>query len=223
MPVLKKIKAKKDKLKIEMVPVKTIKPHPKNARLHDERNISAISKSLETFGQRTPIVVGKNNRVLKGCGTLQAARGLKWKDIQIVRCLNLTTEQELAYALADNKTSDTSEFDFQTVSELIKFLDGKEFDLEATGFADFEREPLMQAKWSPDTVGKLPTSEESGETGKSIRFLPEQWARLAQCCEDGEKLGLITHGDGFEEAAVKLAECAVGRKRKKTPPQRKKR
>jgi ParB-like chromosome segregation protein Spo0J len=42
-----------------IVPITQIKPDPKNARIHPEPNLNAIKKSLETYGQRKPIVVNK--------------------------------------------------------------------------------------------------------------------------------------------------------------------
>lgn len=137
-------------LQIIDYPIKKLRPHPKNARLHDSTNIKAIMQSLKVYKQRTPIVVwGKQNYVVKGCGTLEAAKKLGWKTIQIVRADNFSETEILSYSLADNKTTDLSEFDFEKVGELLRDLSARDEDLSVTGFQDYEVTPLIQAEWSP--------------------------------------------------------------------------
>jgi len=129
---------KKQQLKVYTVSISDIEPHPKNSRLHDDDNIKAIMRSLEAFGQRTPIVLGCDNYIIKGCGTWLSAQRLGWKTIQIVKA-DLSPEEEIAYAIADNKTSDMSDFDYDVLAESLQELD----DMEVTGFQEYELEPLL--------------------------------------------------------------------------------
>ena len=63
----------------------TLIPDADNARKHDSRNLKVIAESLKRFGQRTPIVVNRKNKViLKGNGTYTAAKMLGWKQIAVV-------------------------------------------------------------------------------------------------------------------------------------------
>ncbi len=124
--------------------VKKLKPHPKNARVHNEKNIKGIMSSLESFGQMTPIVVwSKRNYVIKGCGTLLAAKRLGWKHINIVRADSLSSDDALKYSIADNKTTDDSEFDKNMLEHIMKSMSDKGIDLSDTGFCDYEIEPLL--------------------------------------------------------------------------------
>ena len=134
-------------LKQEIVPIAKLKPHPRNVRSHPEANILAIMKSAESFGQTKPIVVDKHNQVLCGNGFMEAVTRLGWKNISIVRANHLSDAQAEAYAIADNKTTDMSNFNYQMLAEVLSDLDGKQIDLDTTGFADFEREPLMSTEW----------------------------------------------------------------------------
>jgi hypothetical protein len=147
-------------MKIDHMDLDKLKAHPRNARLHDEKNIQAIMRSLQRFGQRTPLVMGSSGYIIKGCGTLEAMKRLGIKVIAVVRA-KLTPEEELAYALADNKTTDLSQFDFQGVGSILKDLQGK-IDLSETGFADFELEPLLEGNWDPGTPQEMPTSPDAG-------------------------------------------------------------
>lgn len=131
-------------LKIIAVGIDSHKPHPRNMRIHNEANHESIKASLVEFGQRKPIVLWKKY-VIAGCGTLEAARALGWKKIQAVRADELTAEQAIAYCIADNKTTDMSEFDFELLAREMQILDKKGFNLDVTGFTAFERQPLLSS------------------------------------------------------------------------------
>jgi len=141
---------------IENVSINTVQPHPKNPRLHDERNIQSIMSSLDEFELMAPMIVwGPKNYVIVGNGRLEACIRLGKGDIDIVRADHLTEDQAIAYMIADNKTGDLSEFDFEAVASLFKELETKEYSLEKTGFAQYETEPLLQGSWTPPAVKPL--------------------------------------------------------------------
>ena len=166
------------KLKIEYVSPSSIQPHPRNVRMHPEDNIQAIIKSLETFGQRKPLVVWRN-WVVAGCGTLESIKRLKWSEVAIVRSNHLTEAQIEAFSIADNKTTDMSEFNYEMLSATLKDLEGKEIDLAVTGFQKYELEPLMQSVWTPPEPSADPI--ESGL--KPVKFTDEQWATIQPALE----------------------------------------
>jgi DNA modification methylase len=139
-------------MKIERVRIGSVQPHKRNARKHDRRNLEAIAASLKQFGQRTPIVVWQG-QIIKGNGTWTAAKNLGWKFLNIVRADDLTSNEAEAYALADNKTSDLSEFDFHIVADIMRDLKGN-VELATTGFSDFEIEPLLAFGGDADAEAK---------------------------------------------------------------------
>ena len=117
---------------VETVPVSTLTLDPNNARRHSDRNIEAIAKSLDKFGQRRPLVVHRNI-VIAGNGTLTAAQTLGWEKIDITRVPEDWTEDKVrAFAIADNRTAELANWDNQILLETLKALD-VEF-LESTGF-----------------------------------------------------------------------------------------
>jgi len=150
----KEIKSKnkndlKKPLRIKSISVSKLKPHQKNARIHNEKNLVSIMRSLEAFGQRTPIVVWKNNFVIKGCGTLEAAKRLGWETIQTVDASFLSEDNALIYAVADNKSSDISRFDLDKLSSQFADFEKKNLDLSASGFKTFEIKPLIERSSLP--------------------------------------------------------------------------
>jgi DNA modification methylase len=127
-------------MKIESVAIELIAFDPANARKHSQKNLDSIKGSLAKFGQQKPIVVGKNNVVIAGNGTVEAARSLGWDKIQVVRT-ELVGTDATAFALADNRTSELAEWDAGILSETLKSLKALDFDLSAVGFdaADLEK------------------------------------------------------------------------------------
>lgn len=124
-------------LTIETISVNQLKPDPENARKHSKRNIDVIKKSLETFGQRKPLVVFGDNYVMAGNGTLESAKQLGWKEITISRVpIDWTAEQARAYALADNRSAELAEWDAEILATQILEMDAIGFDITEFGFAD---------------------------------------------------------------------------------------
>jgi ParB-like chromosome segregation protein Spo0J len=128
---------------IELVNIDDLNLDPRNARKHDDKNLKAIAGSLETFGQRKPIVVwGKT--VVAGNGTMAAARTLGWTEIEIVRVPDdWSSDQVKAYALADNRSAELAVWDDSIMSLQLKELIEVDFDIEALGF-DVDFKPADQ-------------------------------------------------------------------------------
>lgn len=121
-------------MKIESVSPDSLELDERNARLHGKRNMAAITESLAKFGQRKPIVVW-NNTVIAGNGTLQAARELGWKNIDITRVPDDWTEDKArAYALADNRSGDLADWDDSMLNELLTELEQSGWDRMDLGF-----------------------------------------------------------------------------------------
>lgn len=50
-----------------------LKPDPKNARKHGERNIGMLERSLERYGAARSIVVDEDGQIIAGHGVVEAA------------------------------------------------------------------------------------------------------------------------------------------------------
>jgi ParB-like chromosome segregation protein Spo0J len=122
---------------------------PANARKHGDKNLETIASSLSQFGQQRPIVLHLDGKtVIAGNGTLTAARALGWKYIAAMPS-TLTGAQAVAFGLADNRSSELAEWDFETLGNLMRGLQEDEIDVTALGWKDYEIEPLLQADWNP--------------------------------------------------------------------------
>ena len=107
---------------------------PKNARKHSQRNLDAIAASLDKFGQRKPIVVHRGV-ILAGNGTVEAAKSLGWKDIEITTVPDdWDDETAKAFALADNRSAELAEWDESELAKQLLELDDRGWDIAELGF-----------------------------------------------------------------------------------------
>lgn len=127
------------------VAVSSLTPDPRNARLHDERNLEATMTSLTLYGQRKPIVVNKRDQVIEaGNGTLACARQLGWTHIAAVFVDDDPT-MATGYAVADNRTAELAEWDDDQLAELLQELSEAECDLASMGWSVEEVEEILGA------------------------------------------------------------------------------
>lgn len=124
------------------VAIDTLRPDAANARSHDQRNIDAIAASLAAFGQRKPIVVQSQGRIIRaGNGTVRAAQSLGWTEIAAV-VVDETNEAAAQFAIADNRTAELAEWDTDTLSLLLHSMD--EDARKLCGFTDGELDDLLK-------------------------------------------------------------------------------
>ena len=110
-----------------------LKPDPRNARRRTDRSASLIAESLQRFGAARSIVIDEDGRILAGNGTVEGAKAAGISNVRIiesdgdeliaVRRIGLTEEQKVGLALADNRTSDLSEWDADMLQQLSEEQD----------------------------------------------------------------------------------------------------
>lgn len=193
-----------------LVDIRTLSTDLNNARLHNDRSIKAVSTSLSMFGQRKPIVV-RQGIVIAGNGMLQAAIKVGWSKIAVTVADDMSDEQATAFAIADNRTAELSEWDFAVLSESLKELpEDIRFDI---GFSAAEITPILDASWGEDKKPQPPTRPEPKHT---ITMNAAQWAaftaageRVAQAWREKGQTAAPTHGDVVAEACNALLRARV--------------
>lgn len=126
-------------LKIEYLNINDLKPYEKNAKIHTEEQIKQIEKSIKDFGMVDPLGLwGSDNVVMIGNGRLFACKNLGITEIPCIRLDHLSDEERKAYALAHNKLTMNTDFDFDLLQEELDAL--LDFDMSEFGFKEIERE-----------------------------------------------------------------------------------
>ena len=123
------------KLQVEYVPISTIKPYKRNAKLHPQEQIEQIKNSMKEFGNIDPIGVW-HDEIVEGHGRYEALKQMGAKEIPIIRLDDLTDEQRRAYSLTHNKLTMNSDFDLALLDTELAEIET--IDMELLGF---EKEP----------------------------------------------------------------------------------
>lgn len=120
-----------EKTKVTYMDVDSLIPYANNPRLNDNA-VDSVAASIKEFGFKVPIVVDGENVIINGHTRLKAAHKLGLKQVPVIVADDLTPEQVKAFRLADNKTSELAEWDFD---KLDIELDGiQDIDMDAFGF-----------------------------------------------------------------------------------------
>lgn len=143
-------------MRVERVPIESLRVDPDNARRHPATSIGALVRSLKRFGQQKPIVVDQDGVVVAGNGTLVAAQQLGWREIDVVRT-TLDDRRRRAFALADNRTAELSDFDPNVLVDQLQSLShtppGEDPILRDLGWTDEELEKLLLQDEDPGADG----------------------------------------------------------------------
>jgi DNA modification methylase len=147
-------------MKIELRKPSEIKPYPGNPRVNDSA-VEAVARSLNEFGFRQPIVVDEEGVVIVGHTRLKAAEKLGLAEVPVHVAKGLTAEQIKAYRLADNKTSELSEWDYELLAMELTGLQEMDYDLELLGFSKDELVEIMapdgtEGLTDPDDIPQPP-------------------------------------------------------------------
>ena len=113
-----------------IVDLAELTPDPKNARRRTERSHGMLSRSMGDFGAARSIVIDEAGVILCGNGTVEAAaiHGISrvlviptdGNTLVAVQRTDLNQTAKTGLALADNRSSDTSEFDGKMLAQLVE-------------------------------------------------------------------------------------------------------
>lgn len=92
-------------INIVMMNIDDIHPYELNVKIHDQKQVEKIAKSIAEFGWDQPIVVDKNGVVIKGHGRRLAAIHLGLMQVPVLVRDDFTEDQARAARLADNRVA----------------------------------------------------------------------------------------------------------------------
>lgn len=130
---------------IEIRDIGSIRPYEKNPR-HNDDAVDAVAASLREFGFRSPIVVDGDGVIICGHTRLKAAQKLGLAKVPVHVAKDLMPEQVRAYRIADNKTSDLSDWDYDILPIELSELQDAGFDLGLLAFDEDELAKLLNTE-----------------------------------------------------------------------------
>ena len=122
---------------IEQWKTTDVKPYEKNPRVNDQA-VDAVASSISEFGWQQPIVVDTDGVIIAGHTRWKAAKKLGMDSVPVVVARNLTPEQVRAYRLADNRTGELAEWDWDLLAEELDAIE--DIDMSELGFDASEME-----------------------------------------------------------------------------------
>ena len=147
-------------LAVELRDTACVRPYERNPRKNDQA-VDAVAASLKEFGFRQPIVVDGDGVIIAGHTRYKAALKLGLSQIPVHVATDLTPEQIKAYRIADNKSAEIAEWDFEILPIEIAELQEVGFDLDLLAFNEKELTQLLnvnvrQGLTDPDEVPEPP-------------------------------------------------------------------
>ncbi|HPC65300.1 MAG TPA: ParB N-terminal domain-containing protein [Anaerohalosphaeraceae bacterium] len=130
---------------IEIRNIENITPYEKNPRTNDNA-VDAVAASLKEFGFRQPIVVDGDGVIVCGHTRYKAAQQLGLTKVPVHVAKDLSPEQIRAYRIADNKTSDLSDWDYDILPIELSELQDAGFDLGLLAFDEKELAKLLETE-----------------------------------------------------------------------------
>ncbi|XZE35997.1 DNA modification methylase [Pirellulaceae bacterium SH501] len=147
-------------MKIEVWSLDRIRPYPNNPRINDDA-VDAVAASIREFGVRQAIVVDTDGVIICGHTRFKAAQKLGLEKLPVHVAKDLTPEQIKAYRIADNKTAELADWNYDLLPIELGDLQTNGFDLSLLGFDSDELAKLMDTGISegltdPDDVPAPP-------------------------------------------------------------------
>jgi ParB-like chromosome segregation protein Spo0J len=132
--------------KIEIVyrPIETLSPWPNNPRTHSDDQIAVLVASIQEYGFTNPLLIDEDHVILAGHGRIEAADLAGLKEVPTVMLEGLSDDQKRAYVIADNKLALTADWDLDALEQEFRKLIESDFDMDLTGFADYEIKNLLE-------------------------------------------------------------------------------
>jgi DNA modification methylase len=156
-------------LRIDWVPIATLRPNPRNPRTHSRRQIKQLAANIRRFGFTNPVAVDGDRMILAGHGRVDAARLAGLTEVPIIRLDHLAPAQRRAYLIADNRIAEQAGWNRELLAielgELVELLPIEGCDISLTGFEMAEVD-LLLADMASSTVPPedvLPPLPASGE------------------------------------------------------------
>lgn len=182
--------------------ISELKEYKNNPR-HNDGAVDKVAASIKEFGFKVPIVIDKDNEIIAGHTHLKAAKMLGLDKVPCIVADDLTPEQVKAFRLADNKTGEFAEWDFDLLEQELSELSELDFNMEQFGFDELEAEEDIET-YDDFEKGKLldrflipPFSVLDTRQG----YWQSRKKHWQEILKSGEGRGEVLLGDGLNRLA----------------------
>ena len=122
-------------MEIIRLKIADLTPYEGNAKEHPQKQIEEIKNSIKHFGFCDPVGIwGEKNIIVEGHGRVLALKEMGETEVECIRLDHLTDEERKAYTLAHNKTTLSSDFDFDKLERELEALAEADLDFSMADF-----------------------------------------------------------------------------------------
>lgn len=166
--------------KIELIPYLDVREYKNNPR-KNKQAVSAVKASIEKFGFNGGILIDSNNEIIAGHTRYKALVELGYKEIPCIRITDLDENKIKALRIADNKSGELADWDWDLLERELKIISNQEINFEDFGFGkDYLDSLFKQNDLVKPTIQDFNTStndvKEVQEVNKEKAILTEEEA-----------------------------------------------
>ena len=142
----------------KLVPLKNIKPNPKNPNIHSPEQIKRLAEILKYQGIRKPLIVSNQSGLLiTGHGTLEAIKLNGWEKAPVSYQDFEDSDQEYAHMVADNSLASWAQLDLMQINIEVPEL-GPNLEISMLGLKNFQVDPPLLEDMPDEKQNKLKIS-----------------------------------------------------------------
>lgn len=127
-------------IKINIDDLKRADYNPRKQLTPEDKEYQKIKNSIQEFGYVEPIIINKDNTIIGGHQRLSVLKDLGYNEVDCI-VVDIDKTKEKALNIALNKI--TGDWDLNKLGDLLLELDSENYDLELTGFEDYEIENIL--------------------------------------------------------------------------------
>lgn len=129
-----------------IVPIKDLKPNPKNPNQHPPEQIKLLASVIRATGWRGPITVStRSGYIVKGHGRLMAAELDDLKEAPVDYQNYASEAEEMADLTADNRIAELATIDNKMLAEVFADIDTGEIPFMLSGYTEEEYGNIVTA------------------------------------------------------------------------------
>jgi ParB-like nuclease domain len=125
-------------LELSYIPIADLRPSPRKVRKLDPAHVREVASSISALGFCVPLLVGRDNEIIHGEVSCEAAKQLGLDRLPCVRIGHLSPEEQRVLRLAVNRLAEKGEWNLDALKIEFDELIVTDAPIEITGFSPAE-------------------------------------------------------------------------------------
>ena len=132
---------------VEMVVIEDLKPNPRNAKKHPDRQIAFLQENFDTSDSPIRFTSMRTTRSSPDTLGISPRGRAAFAHLPVIRHVHLTAAKKRAFAIADNKIAELGEWNMDVLAEELSYLFDPKTDLSidprSIGFETVELDQII--------------------------------------------------------------------------------